>query len=157
MIQRIQTVYLFISIICLSVVTSGVSILNFKSEDGTMILSSFGLEEFDSTFKSIKLISYPYFISTLMLTVLCLLTILSYKNLKNQLKLIRIILMIYVFLIVGLLFFAFLANFSLTESRVFPKLGLGFYLFLVGFPLVFLANLGVKKDKNLLDSVNRLR
>ncbi len=157
MIQRIQTVYLFLSIICLAVVTSGVTILNFQSEKGSMILSSFGLEEFDSTFKSIKLISYPYFISTLMLTLLCLLTILSYKNLKNQLKLIRIILMIYIFLIIGLLFFAFLANFSLKESGTFPKLGLGFYLFMAGFPMIFLANLGIKKDKNLLDSLNRLR
>ena len=37
------------------------------------------------------------------------------------------------------------------------ELGLGFFLFVLGFPFCFLAQLGIKRDKKLLDSLNRLR
>ena len=37
------------------------------------------------------------------------------------------------------------------------EMGLGFILFIAGFPFTFLANLGIKRDKRLLDSLDRLR
>ena len=37
------------------------------------------------------------------------------------------------------------------------EMGLGYLLFLCGFPFTFLANIGIKRDKNLLDSLDRLR
>ncbi|MES2589668.1 MAG: DUF4293 domain-containing protein [Bacteroidota bacterium] len=154
MIQRIQTVYLLITIICLSIVTFGVSIFRFETENGSTILSSFGLQEFDKANKSIEISSYPYFIAPSILILLCVLTIVSYKNLKNQIKLIRVIFMLYFILTVALIYFAFMTDLAKVSA---PKLDLGFYLFSAGLPFVFLANLGIKKDKNLLDSLNRLR
>jgi len=36
-------------------------------------------------------------------------------------------------------------------------MGLGFILFVAGFPFTFLANTGIKRDRNLLKSLDRLR
>ena len=41
-----------------------------------------------------------------------------------------------------------------TTSR---EMDLGFFLFVCGFPFTFLANTGIKRDKKLLESLDRLR
>jgi hypothetical protein len=43
------------------------------------------------------------------------------------------------------------------ENNASQELGLGYLFFIAGLPFSFLALIGVKKDKNLLDSLNRLR
>ena len=43
------------------------------------------------------------------------------------------------------------------ENNASQELGLGYIFFIAGLPFSFLALIGVKKDKNLLDSLNRLR
>ena len=43
------------------------------------------------------------------------------------------------------------------ENNAGQELGLGYIFFIAGLPFSFLALIGVKKDKNLLDSLNRLR
>ena len=45
----------------------------------------------------------------------------------------------------------------LSAGETKRELGLGFFLFVLGFPFCFLAQLGIKRDKKLLDSLNRLR
>ena len=45
----------------------------------------------------------------------------------------------------------------LDEETASREMGLGFLLFVVGFPFTFLANTGIKRDKKLLDSLDRLR
>ncbi|MGB1518015.1 MAG: hypothetical protein ACPG8K_02815 [Crocinitomicaceae bacterium] len=42
-------------------------------------------------------------------------------------------------------------------ESVTRELGIGFLLFVLGFPFIFLANVAIKRDKKLLDSLNRLR
>lgn len=155
MIQRIQSLYLVLAIICLAIVTTGTAIFSHEGKDFLMVFSVFGIEKFDAAHKSIELISYPYFMSTSILILLSILCLLSYKNLKNQIKLIKIINTIYLMLILLLFLFLFFAKFS--DNSQFPSLKLGFYLLILGFPFIFLAYLGIKKDKNLLDSLNRLR
>ena len=41
-----------------------------------------------------------------------------------------------------------------TTSR---ENGLGLFLFVAGFPFTFLANTGIKRDKELISSLDRLR
>jgi hypothetical protein len=45
----------------------------------------------------------------------------------------------------------------LSADETKRELGLGFFFFVLGFPFCFLAQLGIKRDKKLLDSLNRLR
>jgi len=43
------------------------------------------------------------------------------------------------------------------KEDMIREMGLGFFLFVAGFPFTFLANIGIKRDKQLLDSLDRLR
>jgi hypothetical protein len=45
----------------------------------------------------------------------------------------------------------------LDVSSSSREMGVGYYLFIAGFPFSFLANIGIKRDKKLLDSLDRLR
>jgi hypothetical protein len=81
----------------------------------------------------------------------------GYKNLTRQFKLARTIFFIYLLLIVSLVIFAIIGGGMLSADETKRELGLGFFFFVLGFPFCFLAQLGIKRDKKLLDSLNRLR
>lgn len=157
MIQRIQSLYLFVSIICLAVVSFGAQIFSFYAPKNYYIFNSYGVQHFDGSSNLIEIKSSLLYLSTIALILLCLLTIFSYKNLSRQLRLGRIILFIYIVLLAGFIFTAVKPDIILGEGVNESKFGLGFYFFLAGFPFIFLANRGIKRDKNLLDSLNRLR
>lgn len=157
MIQRVQSLYLLFSIVFLTIVSFGSSIIAFEAKNGYFTLSSYGIQEFDKSNKMINFSSFPFFISIIVLVLLCLLTVFSYKNLKKQLKFGRLTLYIYIILVIGLIVLSFLGKSLIGEEIVSKRVGLGFFLFVAGLPFVFLANVGIKRDKNLLDSLNRLR
>ena len=96
-------------------------------------------------------------VGTIALALLCFLCIMSYKNLQRQFKLGRMIFMLYFVSIVGIILLSFLGDNLIDEADLKRELGLGFYLFIAGFPFSFLANVGIKRDKRLLDSLDRLR
>jgi hypothetical protein len=50
-----------------------------------------------------------------------------------------------------------LGKYFTDQDKVTLSLGLGFYLLVLGFPLMLLAVRSINKDKKLIDSVNRLR
>ncbi|MFK7784566.1 MAG: DUF4293 family protein [Crocinitomicaceae bacterium] len=52
---------------------------------------------------------------------------------------------------------AFFGDNLIEGEELKRELGLGFYLFVVGLPFSFLANVGIKRDKRLLDSIDRIR
>lgn len=81
----------------------------------------------------------------------------SYKNLNRQLRLARITFYIYLLLVIALLIFSAVGGKFVAEEIVKRELGLGYFLFIAGLPFAFLANIGIKRDKNLIDSLNRLR
>jgi glycopeptide antibiotics resistance protein len=81
----------------------------------------------------------------------------GYKNLKRQLKLVRTAFYIYLLLVITLIIFSSVGLSNFTNEPLKRELGLGFFLFIAGLPFVFLANLSIKRDKKLIDSLNRLR
>jgi hypothetical protein len=81
----------------------------------------------------------------------------SFKNLKRQLMIGRLIIPIYFILVTVAIFGSMLGTYLTSEEEVVSTLGAGFFFFVAGLPLVFLGNVGVKRDKNLLDSVDRIR
>lgn len=158
MIQRIQSVYLVLVMILLSLVTFGTEIFSFLSDTTSYVFSSFGLHAYDlSTGTLSASSSYPFYLSLSGLILLTFLTLMSYKNLNRQLKLARIIFYIYLFLVIALLIFSAVGGKLVAEEIVKRELGLGYFLFIAGLPFAFLANIGIKRDKNLIDSLNRLR
>ena len=158
MIQRIQTLYFGIAMILLGIVTAGVEMFSFVTESSRYEVSAFGITE--SSKESEVLLShtsYPMFIGTIALILLCFLAIMSYKNLDRQLKLGRIIFGLYFLGVIGVLVLTMIGEQLIGTKLDAREMGLGFILFIAGFPFTFLANLGIKRDKRLLDSLDRLR
>ena len=158
MIQRIQSVYLFLVIILLSLVTFGAEIFSFATELSTFTFSSYGLHEYDlKTGELLSRSAYPFYLSLSGLILLVFITLMSYKNLNRQLKLARLSFYIYLLFVVALLVFSTIGGKYVAEGIIKRELGLGYFLFIAGLPFAFLANIGIKRDKNLIDSLNRLR
>lgn len=157
MIQRIQTVYLLVAVICLACISFGMNIFSFEVADGHYTFSSYGVQKFDAQNAMVEFKSSVLYLSTIALMLLCLLDMFSYKNLARQLRLGRVILFVYLILAAGMTVIAFSGSDVVGETVKGRHFEFGFYLFLVGIPFVFMANMGVKRDKKLLDSLNRLR
>jgi hypothetical protein len=157
MIQRRQTLFLLITLICLTIITFGATIFQFDYLEGYYKLNSYGIYKYSLKNELIQINPISYYFSTVFLLVILLLTIFSFKNLKRQLFLGRLLLFLYFILLIFILFGSFLGNNLTGELKVISKLGLGFYLFIIGFPFIFFANIGINKDIKLLDSLNRLR
>lgn len=158
MIQRVQTLYLAITIILLTIITFGQTLFSFVNDATRFSFTSYGITKID--LKSDKIVeqqSFPFFIGTIAMILLMVLCIMSYKNLKRQFKLGRTIFYLYLLMLISVIILAYTGDNLVDEKTTTRELGLGFVLFVCGLPFVFLANTGIKRDKKLLDSLNRLR
>jgi len=189
MLQRIQTLYLLFAIISLLVISFGTSMFSFELEKGKEVdveiaVNVFGtqatgtielteetetkkmhdflkLKERTDRVAGSPIISFPFYLITIFMSMLSVATLLSYKKLETQQKLGRFN---FVFLVLGLIFvtIAFYGsrgqlNNMLEDLNVTSRLGLGYYLLIVATAFAFLANLGVKRDLNLIKSIDRIR
>jgi amino acid transporter len=160
MIQRIQTIYLAVAMILLSIVATGSEVFRFVGDTIFFKFNAFGIERFlvsNPNSKSELVQSYPLYISLILLVMFLFVTLMGYKNLKRQLKLVRTAFYIYLLLVITLIIFSSVGLSNFTNEPLKRELGLGFFLFIAGLPFVFLANLSIKRDKKLIDSLNRLR
>ncbi len=158
MIQRVQTLYLAISIALLAAVTFGTNIVSFLSEGYYHDFSSYGIVIRDaSTNQLMQFSSLPFYLFPILLILLGFMTIMSYKNINRQLRLARLNFFLYFILLIATLIFCMAGDSFLGLKNASREMGLGFILLTVGFPFTFLANIGIKRDKKLLDSLNRLR
>lgn len=158
MIQRIQTIYLLIAIAAISIVLLGNNVLVYFI--GASIerydLTLFGIVDQEQlTLQSS--FNFPLYIFAILLIPLLVLSILSYKNLKRQSLLISVSIGLYSLLMVAILVIYFFSDIKVDDIKLNSIIGAGFYILGIGLPFLFLANNGVKRDKNLIDSLNRLR
>ena len=156
MIQRVQTIYLFLAIICLGSTCLGLEFFRFVQPNEAFSFSVFGIESLkeasSSMFKSI-----PIYLSVIGLCLFLFMTLMSYKNLKRQLKWARSCTFLYALFVSASIVFYYTGGGFITVGEYVRELGLGYALLIAGFPFCFLAQLGIKKDKKLLDSLDRLR
>lgn len=158
MIQRVQTIYLAIAIILLSIITVGPNFFSFLSEGSVYSFNSYGIVQYSKEGgEIISTTSFPIFIGTIALTLLAFICLMSYKNLARQFKLGRMVFFLYLVSLISVILLAYLGPNILDEEIVSRELGVGFILFVCGFPFTFLANIGIKRDKKLLESLDRLR
>ncbi len=143
MIQRVQTIYLFLA----SVVSGGLIFLfNLWNSVKEQI---FVLDLFSEELSTLKVIPLMFIMSS----ILSIVTIFLYKDRKLQFVIGRIIILINLFLLV------FLIYLSLTlsgEAGVSVK-GIGMFLPILVVLLIVLANKAIKKDEDLVKSADRLR
>lgn len=143
MIQRIQTIYLL-----LTSIVSGVLIFVFNLWE-TVKQNIFIVDLFSREALTLKVIPFMFFASA----ILAFVTIFLFKNRKLQFVLGRIIILINLFLL-GLLIYLSL---NLSGEAAVSEKGIGMFLPILAILLVVLANKAIKKDEDLVKSVDRLR
>ena len=136
MIQRIQTVYLFFVMLISGILPFWVNL--WSDADGNAIFA-----------KQDILVSGAFYISA----ILALIAIVVYKKRKNQFVLNRLNLILNLFL---LGFFVYRSLNLSGETSVSEK-GIGMLIPIISIVLLVLANRAIKKDEDLVKSVDRLR
>jgi hypothetical protein len=143
MIQRIQTIYLLLaSLVC------GAMIFVFNLWN-TLKENIFALDLFTKEAILLKLIPILFLLSA----VISFATIFLFKNRKLQFVVGRIVILINLFLL-GLLTYVSL---TLPGEAAVSEKGIGMFLPILAILLVVLANKAIKKDEDLVKSVDRLR
>ncbi|QCX00896.1 DUF4293 family protein [Aggregatimonas sangjinii] len=136
MIQRIQTVYLLIQALVAGVLPFFVNL--WSDAEGMEIYA-----------KNDIMISIAFYTSA----ALSVIAIVYFKNRKNQFVINRLNIILNLFL---LGFFVYRSLNLSGETSVSEK-GIGMLIPIVSIVLLFLANRGIKKDEDLVKSVDRLR
>ena len=141
MIQRIQTLYWSVAILLVIVVFLISNVIEFQIKGEVSSVKS----------------SFIFIVLSLIFILSAVLSILNFKKIKKQLQFAKLSIIFSLFLVVYLVLIKFIGHniYGFEISTI--KLDVGFYLILVTIPLSFLAYSGVKRDKNLLDSLDRLR
>lgn len=139
MLQRIQTIYLI-----LAAVVTGVLPFVFplwKAQTGTEIFDFYFMQE----------MSYAALFG--LSTTLSIISIMGYKKRQNQFVMGRLNIILNLFLL-GLFVYRLLTVSG--ETSVSEK-GIGMFLPIVAIVFLVLANKAIKKDEDLVKSVDRLR
>ncbi|WP_312767408.1 DUF4293 family protein [Epilithonimonas sp.] len=129
MLQRIQTVWIFLAVL-------GAVFLNLTAQDFDIFGGNLTIN-----------------ISTVLLIVIGLLSLFSFKNRKRQILLNNISIIINA-LLVGLLTYWLL---NLSGGIQFPEKGIEPIFSLISIICLLLANVYIRKDERLVKSVDRLR
>jgi hypothetical protein len=150
MIQRIQHLYFGFVIINLSILLSGLEIGTYQAKEMPHQFTIFGF------FQGKEVVwGFPFYLVIIALVALLIFAISKFKKLSLQLKLIKFTFLFYLLFVVGITaMFLFKLMPNVPESVSF---GLGYYLLILGLPFTYLGLRGIMRDKNLLDSYNRLR
>ncbi len=150
MIQRIQHLYFGFVIINLSLLLSGLEIGTYQAKEMPHQFTIYGF------FQGKEVVwGFPFYLVIIALVALLIFTISKFKKLSLQLKLIKFTFLFYSLFVVGITaLFLFKLMPNVPDSVSF---GFGYYLLILGLPFTYLGLRGIMRDKNLLDSLNRLR
>ena len=150
MIQRIQHLYFGFVIINLSILLSGLEIGTYQAKEMPHQFTIYGF------FQGKEVVwGFPFYLVIIALVALLIFTISKFKKIGLQLKLIKFTFLFYLLFVVGITsLFLFKLMPNVPDSVSF---GLGYYLLILGLPFTYLGLRGIQRDKNLLDSYNRLR
>jgi len=142
MIQRIQSIYLTIVIVLSAILPFVFKLCKNSNKE------FFALDLFSELTLLSKLVPVFFFLSALIAAI----AFFKFKKRQLQFVLVRIIILINLFLL-GILIYL-----SLTlPGEVSSEKGIGMFLPIVVILFAFLANKAIKKDEDLVKSVDRLR
>ena len=159
MIQRIQTVYYLLAVLVMALPLAGLELFSFSNKKVLQSVNLFGSDSHLvlSKGKLFVLPQLPLFWANLVVIFLLLLTILMFRKLRLQARLGRFTLAVYGLTIIGISVVAYFFTQLLIAFQASLTFGIGFYLMLSGVLFILMGNRGVRKDRKLLDSLNRLR
>lgn len=111
--------------------------------------------------KGFSYTAFPFYSITLFLTMITIATLLTFKKLPTQLRLGRMAfifnLIILVFTVVFYYTLKSQFNEMLENAEVSSYLGVGFFCMIISTAFLFLANIGIKRDLDLIKSIDRIR
>ncbi|MFT5820420.1 MAG: hypothetical protein ACI8ZM_001662 [Crocinitomix sp.] len=166
MIQRAQTIYLGLAFICMALLLFfPIFSIDVKALDGDITMTAFFGKD-GLVGEGLTTGSFPMSYSFIGLAVLTFACILLFKKRPRQLLLTRLNLMLHILLVLGVYGFYFFGA-SYVQSAMSEMNGIaveiGFYMNLGFFFLIppvaflFLAIRGIKRDENLVNSLDRIR
>ena len=155
MIQRVQSVYLFMMALLSSLLIPG-SFLNFTEKTGSVIRVSFNEVVRDNAGKATELVEklMPLSVLIVLIPVISLATIFFFKKRKFQLRLSRFLILLAGILVVVIIHVC-LSIVTKFDAEIIP----GFKMILPVLILItsILALRGIRKDDRLVKSYDRLR
>lgn len=156
MLQRIQTIYLLLAVLSI-VMVFFVDIAHYTDVTGNHSeLSLYRLTKANGDIDDVKYGMLP--VALLAVTgALLFSTILQYRNRKVQMMIVRLCYVLNLLALVGIWYFVDQNYWSLELTE--PDLGyrLGFYLPFVAFAFSWLANRSIRRDEELVRSLDRIR
>lgn len=155
MIQRIQTVFLFLAAAFAGVLFFA-PIAGFEHGADLMKLTIYGVQNQGGTQYFSGMYALPLLIFTLLLLAVPLVTIFLYKKRELQLKLSSLNVFLNAILC-GMIFLYYSSNIQKTLSLQSISYLFGTYIPLINMVLSILAMRWIKKDIELIKSVDRLR
>lgn len=155
MIQRIQTVYFALAIILVTLPLLGITMFDVSHDQRLYHLTVFYSEDISGL--PVKFPRTDYLL-LLVLDVVLITTIFSFKNRKRQLTLGWFAFTLALLTSGWMLLGAYAQMISCTQCQnSHLSIGWIYYCFSTAWIFIFLGNRYVRKDKKLVDSLNRLR
>jgi hypothetical protein len=161
MIQRIQTIYYAVAFLLAATPLLGYPLITFMENGDEMQITGYGNNLWQIRTLGSETTNFEdtwLHLCSWILMVLLIVTMLSFKNLKRQFLLGRITLVVYLLSILLIVLIALQERSvcgSCEMTNMWPTIW--FWLFAAGIFFVYFGNKGVRKDRKLLDSLNRLR
>lgn len=151
MLQRIQTIYLLLAIIADALMF----ILPYAR---ITVTESIEFSTSGLIFEEKNLSTIPFALVSGVLVAFTLIALLLYKNRVLQLRLGRLNYILHLFTIVAIFFSVDQMLTKIPNGEVaLVEYGIGFYLPVAALAFLFLANRSIKKDEELVRSLDRLR
>ena len=162
MIQRRQTIYMFLSAI-ISALLFFMPLASFYADDNVMKFTIFGIQNPIENLSLSTTYTWPLVVLAVLMTLAPVVTALLYKKRELQVRLCRIDMLVNI-IFIGMVFFYYESDLvkviAAVEGDTY-KLGVAYFIGaaipLVNLVLEILAIRGIKKDIELLNSINRLR
>ena len=155
MIQRIQTIFLFLATVFAGILFFA-PVFSFNYGEELMKLSILGVENASDALQFSGAYALPLLLVTILAIVIPFITIFKYNKRELQLKLSSLNIFLNA-VICGLIFLYYASD---VEKRINPETVhymFGTYIPLINIVLSVLAMRWIKKDIDLLKSVDRLR
>ena len=152
MIQRIQTVYLVLAALLLGL-TFAFPFATYTLSQGDVIFNAYGVTENDVEINTF----FPYYIVIALSMGLALFSILQYKKRKLQITVGRFLYLLLAVTIafVFIDFYSLKGQFEVDSNSV--SYGVSMFLPVAALPILFMANRNIRKDEDLIKSLDRLR
>ena len=152
--QRKQTLFLGIALIFVCLPFLGLPFFTYSLDEMNFQVTAFGNENLVKPEVQTK----GYVSLMIIIALSLILSIISFKNRKRQLLLTWISLILNLATAAWIIMMSSAITVECTAcetTRLTPAIGL--FLYLAAVPFILLGYFGIRKDKKLIDSLNRLR